>query len=786
MKDRERKANPGREKSEWFYRKNVESIVAEYEQRFAQGERGFDSRLIDDLSDAILVTDENLLLTAWNKAAEKMYGWKAEEVLSRDVIKIIRSEITAERRKQILRILSETGRFRTDVIHHRKDGSPVYIEVTTFALRSEMGKIKGYFSIIRDINERSRLEEALRESEDMYRDLVEHSSDLICTHDLDGLILSVNQVAVNAMGYNPADFINRRNIRDILPPEGRDQFDDYIARIRRNGFARGLMVVQTSSGERRIWEYYNTLRTDGVPNPIVRGMAHDITDKRRTEAALREREEWFKGIFDGSKDAIFLVDAASQFVEVNQAACELTGYTREELLSLKIPNLHEEDDLKAFRDYFNLIMNGEALTSSSLILRKDGRKVPVEFSNRSMMFRGMPVMHTTARDISDRRRLEERLQQLERMEAVGRLAGGIAHDFNNLLTAILGYSELLLARLDPQDAACRDIKEIEKAGRRAAALTSQLLAFSRKQIVRPRVLNLNAVVADLSKVLQRLVGERVELVTDLDPATGRAKADQGQFEQMLTNLAVDARDAMPDGGKLRIETANADPDAIPAEERAAMRPVNYVVLTVTDTGKGMDQETQSHIFEPFFTTREQGKGTGLGLSTVYGIVQQSDGYIWVESKVGKGTRFRIYLPRVEEKDDKLALQDSPAASVSGSETILLVEDEEVVRGLALRILRSNGYTVLEASNAAEAISIEAAYKDDIHLLLTDMVMPKMGGRELSHLLLSLRPDIKVIYMSGYTDSSVIHDLTLEARTSFIHKPFSPTTLLQTVRAVLSK
>jgi len=399
MKDRERKANPGREKSEWFYRKNVESIVAEYEQRFAQGERGFDSRLIDDLSDAILVTDENLLLTAWNKAAEKMYGWKAEEVLSRDVIKIIRSEITAERRKQILRILSETGRFRTDVIHHRKDGSPVYIEVTTFALRSEMGKIKGYFSIIRDINERSRLEEALRESEDMYRDLVEHSSDLICTHDLDGLILSVNQVAVNAMGYNPADFINRRNIRVILPPEGRDQFDDYIARIRRNGFARGLMVVQTSSGERRIWEYYNTLRTDGVPNPIVRGMAHDITDKRRTEAALREREEWFKGIFDGSKDAIFLVDAASQFVEVNQAACELTGYTREELLSLKIPNLHEEDDLKAFRDYFNLIMNGEALTSSSLILRKDGRKVPVEFSNRSMMFRGMPVMHTTARDI---------------------------------------------------------------------------------------------------------------------------------------------------------------------------------------------------------------------------------------------------------------------------------------------------------------------------------------------------------------------------------------------------
>lgn len=768
------------------HKEDIELKVAEYEQKIAQGRVAIDPRLLDSISDAVLVTDEQFALTAWNKTAESIYGWTAGEVIGRNVNEIIRSEVTGEQRDQILRILAETGRYRTDVMHHRKDGEPVYLEATVVALRSADGHIYGYLSINRDINERRQAEEALKESEDRYRDLVEHSRDLICTHDLDGLILSVNQVAVNAVGYDPEDFVNKRSIRDILAPEMRDQFDDYMIRIRRDGYATGLMVVQTRTGEKRVWEYHNTLRTEGVSKPVVRGMAHDVTESKRTEKALREREEWFKGIFEGSRDAIFLVDATSRFVEVNQAACDLTGYSRQELLLMRIPDLHEEPDLKAFQEYFDSIMNGQALTSEAMILRKDGGKVPTEFSNRMITFRGMTVMHTTARDVSDRKRLEERLQRLERMEAIGRLAGGVAHDFNNLLTAILGYSELLLARLKPDDPSRRDIEEIEKAGRRAASLTSQLLAFSRKQVIQPRVFNLNTVVMDMRNMLQRLVGDSIELITDLDPVIGSVRADPGQIEQVLTNLAVNARDAMADGGVLIIETARVSPDSIAVEERRAMRKGSYVMLAVTDTGKGMDQETQSHIFEPFFTTKEMGKGTGLGLSTAYGIVQQSDGYIWVDSDIDRGTTFRIYLPQVGESAEEKIQPDSLAQSFAGSETILLVEDEEVVRKLALHILRLNGYTVLEAADAAEALSVEAEYKDAIHLLITDMVMPKMGGLELSQRLLALRPVMKVIYMSGYTDNAVIQNRTLEAGASFIQKPFSPTALLQTVRSMLSQ
>lgn len=876
-------------------------------QRFAQWQITLDPKLLDTIKDAIIATDEQFVVTAWNKASGDMYGWKAEEALGRNVSELINSEFTNEQRLNILNILNEVGYFRADVIHHTKSGTPIYNEVTFITLRSKDGRTKGYVIFSRDlkkrrqaedlllfqsrlldaveqsiiatdpngiitywnkfasnlygvspdeavgrnvleitpaiaaqdeaaeimsrlkrgeswsgeflvrrqdgttfsayvtdtplfdengaiagivgvstdISERKHREKAIRESEDRYRDLVEHSRDLICTHDLDGLILSVNQVAVNAMGYNPEDFVNKKNIRHILAPEVRGQFDDYMERIHRDGFATGFMAVQTSSGERRIWEYHNTLRTEGVSKPIVRGMAHDITESRRAEEALREREEWFQGIFEGSKDAIFLVGASSRFVEVNQAACDLTGYSREELLSMSIPDLHEEEDRKAFHDYFDSIMQGRALTSAAMILRKDRKKIPVEFSNRSLTFRGIPVMHTTARDVSDRRRLEERLQQLERMEAIGRLAGGIAHDFNNLLTAILGYSELLLGRLDKNDDIRRDIEEIEKAGTRAAALTSQLLAFSRKQMVHPRIINLNSVVTDLMNMLQRMMGKNIELVIDLDQSTGSVKADPDQVERIVINLANNARDAMPDGGKLRIETRSVVLDVIESEEQGGMLPGSYALITVTDTGKGMDQEILSHIFEPFFTTREPGKRLGLGLSTVYGIAQQSGGYISVHSEVGKGTTFKIYLPRVDETSDKKIRQLTYAESFAGSETILLVEDEDAVRKLALHILRTSGYTVLEAANAREALSIAEQYKSTIHLLITDMVMPRMGGRELSQHLLALRPDIKVIYMSGYTDNSVIHDLTLESGTRFIHKPFSPAILLQNVRALLS-
>jgi CheY-like chemotaxis protein len=370
------------------------------------------------------------------------------------------------------------------------------------------------------------------------------------------------------------------------------------------------------------------------------------------------------------------------------------------------------------------------------------------------------------------------------MEAIGQLAGGIAHDFNNMLTVINGYSEMLLQSLNPDDSMRSNVEEIKQAGERAASLTRQLLAFSRKQVLDLKVLDLNAVAANLDKMLQRLIGEDIDLVPVLKPGLGRVKADQGQIEQILMNLAVNARDAMPQGGKLTIETANVELDEAYAIQHIAVPPGPYVLLAVSDTGCGMDKETQNRIFEPFFTTKEQGKGTGLGLSTVYGIVQQSGGYIWVYSEVGLGTTFKIYLPRVEADVTTNEPGAANTKALSGTETILLVEDEREVRNLVREILGKRGYVVLEADHSDKAVRICGGYSGKIHLMVTDVVMPGMSGRELAEQVKSSRPDMKVLFVSGYTDDAVIRHGILGTRVAFLQKPFTLDALLQKVRDVL--
>jgi len=382
------------------------------------------------------------------------------------------------------------------------------------------------------------------------------------------------------------------------------------------------------------------------------------------------------------------------------------------------------------------------------------------------------------------RQSEEQLRQSQKMEAIGRLAGGISHDFNNLLTAIIGYSEFLLFRLDQEDPLRKYAEEIKKAGERASSLTRQLLAFSRKQVLQPEVLDLNIIVADLDNMLRRLIGEDIELVTLLEPDLGAVKVDPGQMEQVIMNLAVNARDAMPYGGKLIIETANVDLDELYARQHSPIRPGHYVMLAVSDNGCGMDKETLSHIFEPFFTTKEQGKGTGLGLSTVYGIVKQSEGFIWVYSEPGTGTTFKIYLPQVQGAERWPKTSPLTTRMQRGSETILLVEDEEVVRELVGKLLPVNGFTVLAARNGSEALAICQQHKGPIHLLLTDVVMPQMSGRQLAAHLSKLHPEMKVLYMSGYTDDAIIRHGVLEPGLAFIQKPFTIDTMIQKVREVL--
>jgi signal transduction histidine kinase/CheY-like chemotaxis protein len=430
------------------------------------------------------------------------------------------------------------------------------------------------------------------------------------------------------------------------------------------------------------------------------------------------------------------------------------------------------------------------------ILHKNGsvRDLEISFRTKSGEIRtaldsaeilevaGQPCAIAIFRDITEQKTLEKQLRQTQKMEAIGQLTGGIAHDFNNLLGVIIGYSEILEQRLPPDDPLHKDCLQIKKAGQSAASLTRQLLAFSRQQVLEPKVLDLNAIVLNVEKMLRRLIGEHIDLRTSLDPTLGNVKADQSQIEQVILNLAVNARDAMAEGGKLLIETANVDLDQDYARRHRPQLPGQYVLLSVADTGKGMDAETQAHIFEPFFTTKEVGKGTGLGLSTVYGVVRQSGGHIWVYSEPGQGTTFKIYLPRVARMVQAQQAPATPGDSMRGSETILLVEDEESLRGLTRSLLEDSGYTVLEAELPEAAVEIAARHGGPIHLLLTDMVMPGMDGRALAETLSPVRPEMKVIYMSGYTGFTPSG--LADSEVAWLAKPFTRQTLLRKVREAI--
>jgi signal transduction histidine kinase/ActR/RegA family two-component response regulator len=382
------------------------------------------------------------------------------------------------------------------------------------------------------------------------------------------------------------------------------------------------------------------------------------------------------------------------------------------------------------------------------------------------------------------RRSEEQLRQWQRVEAIGRLAGGVAHDFNNLLMTILGCSELLLRDFDSADPRREEVEEIRRAAQRATSLTHQLLAFGRRQVLQPRVLDLNEIVENMNRMLRRMIGEDIQFLTILTPGLWPVRVDPGQIEQVVMNLVVNARDAMPEGGRLTIETANMNLDEEYARRHIAVKPGPFVMLAVTDTGCGMDAETRSHLFEPFFTTKEKGKGTGLGLSTVYGIIKQSGGNIWAYSEVGEGSTFKVYLPRAEEPAEDYKPKEIASEVAKGSETILLVEDEEAVRNMISRVLQGSGYTVLEAGQGKEALEACRKHPGPIHLMVTDVIMPQMSGRELAERMAVIRPEMKVLFMSGYPDNAIVHHGVLDPGTAFLQKPFTLTALENKVREVL--
>jgi len=510
----------------------------------------------------------------------------------------------------------------------------------------------------------------------------------------------------------------------------------------------------------------------------------DFEALKRAQQALRESEARYRGLVEGSIQGISIhQDFIVRFA--NPAFARMFGYEAPaQVIGRNALTLVAAEDRDRLEAYSLARLHGEPVPSRYEFqgMRRDGARVWIEGVISLTTWDSRPATLATLFDLTERKQLEQQFLQSQKMEAVGRLAGGIAHDFNNLLTVILGRAELLLHRLGAEGPGRRDVELIHATGRRAVALTQQLLAVSRRQVLKPQVLDLNAVVSGLSPMLRRVIGEDLELAVALDPDLGRVVADPSQIEQVILNLVVNARDAMPGVGRLTIETGNADLDETYARQHAGARPGPHVMLAVSDSGAGMDEATRARIFEPFFTTKEW--GTGLGLATVHGVVTQSGGNIWVYSEPGRGTTFKIYLPRVEEAASPAPAVESTVERPRGSETVLLVEDDDDVRGLAREALEEVGYTVLDARASQEALTLAARTAGSISLLITDVVMPRMGGRALAAGLARVRPGIRVLYVSGYAPDAIVSHEILDRGVAFLPKPFTPLALAQKVREVL--
>ncbi len=525
-------------------------------------------------------------------------------------------------------------------------------------------------------------------------------------------------------------------------------------------------------------------------------MQLEIAERKRTEEALRQSEERFRELYHDAPVGYHEIDNEGRITSVNRTECEMMGYSPDEMLGQPIWTFAVDEE--SSRRQVLALLAGR-LTSARdrerLFRRKDGTTFPVLIEDRLLRNEEGTIagIRAALQDITERKEaeekmvsLQEQLRQSQKMEAVGRLAGGIAHDFNNLLTVIQGHCEISLLQFQGNNPLREDIVEIKKAADRAGNLTRQLLAFSRRQIMEMKVIDLNALLRELEKMLRRVMGEDVELITVLDEHLGKIKMDPGQMEQVVLNLAINARDAMPSGGKFFIETTNVCLDEEYTRAHIGIEAGQHVMLSVTDTGSGMSLQVKERLFEPFFTTKEKGKGTGLGLSTVYGIIKQSSGNIWVYSEAGRGSTFKIYLPRVDEEADNLTRRDDTVSMLYGNETVLLVEDEPSVRGLAARVLRKQGYNVLEAVNGGEALQIADTYSGKIDLLLTDVVMPQIGGKELYDQLKPLRADLKVLFTSGYTETAIMQQGNLPPGVAFLQKPFSPIFLTHKVRELLDQ
>jgi PAS domain S-box-containing protein len=802
-----------------------EDLIQEWAPAWGEDDPAIQKAYLDQLvecaPEAITILDTCHQVTRINSEFARMFGFTLEEALGRPLDELVVPPDRTAESDWIQEAVEKGQKVTLETKRRRKDGKLLDVSVSCAPVMVGAKRV-GICVLYRDIEEHKRAQTL---SSALYR-IAERTSS--ASH-LQGFYASIHNIVGELMNarnfyialYDPATqlltfphFVDEQDSAPAPKRLGRGLteyvlrtgepllatpkvFEELVARgeveligapsldwmgvpLRAGNQTFGVLVVQSYREDVRFGE-----RDEEVLTFVSQQLASAI-DHKRHEEALRQSEARYRSLVQSAVYGIYRSHVDGRFLDVNPALIHMLGYeSPEEVVKLDPPRELFLDPAEHDRLMQEFQRTGRLDSAEVRWKRKDGSAITVRLSGRAAteLEESNQVLEIIAEDVTERRALEEQFRQAQKMEAVGRLAGGVAHDFNNLLMVVSGYTEVLLEGLSQDDRMLPKVQAIQQAADRATTLTRQLLAFSRKQMLELKVVDVNAIVADMERLLRPLIGENIELTTKLTPNVGHTRADAGQLEQVIMNLVVNAKDAMPNGGQILIQTSEADLEAA-RREHSLIQPGTYILLSVSDTGAGMDKETQSRIFEPFFTTKEKGKGTGLGLSTVYGIVKQSGGYIFAQSDPGCGTTFRIYLPRVADPPEHTGPDKHAQGPTAGSETVLLVEDEDSVRELVRETLKSKGYSVMEANDGLAGLSVAEKYEGAIDILITDVVMPGMSGSELAKRVAVARPEIKVLYLSGYTEDAIIHEGVLEAGTAFLQKPFTLLALARKVREVL--